>query len=118
MDDVLAVVDGGMEGGTGMDPLPVQVHSTQRTTMTANNIGETYMSCTHVHCSHTLCKWTESEYFCCWIDCLLYIHPFSQCGAHSEYTIHVYIILMNGQNHTVLYIHADIDRCCLGLTFH
>ena len=33
-ENVLGVVDGGVEGGAGLDPLSVQVHSTQRTTVT------------------------------------------------------------------------------------
>ena len=47
-ENVLGVVDGGMEGGAGLDPLSVQVHSTQRTTVTTHTQQRVY---TYTHIS-------------------------------------------------------------------
>ena len=41
-ENVLGVVDGGMEGGVRLDPLSVQVHSAQRTTVTIHTQQRVY----------------------------------------------------------------------------
>ena len=48
LNNVLAVVDGWVECRAGLDPLSVEVHSTQRTAVTGDNIVHEYSTCNMV----------------------------------------------------------------------